>query len=138
MSDTELEVMKVLWEHGDGSVRMILEKLAEAGRKWAYTTVQTLLNRLQAKGFVHAEKSGRAYIFRVSVTRDQHIGEELDDLAARICEGSATPLMLTLVQNRSYSAAELQEFRELLDRLESRPTRTRKKAKKKKKKRSRG
>ena len=125
--------MKILWDHGDGSVREIQEKLDEVGREWAYTTVQTPLTRLQAKGFVRSEKSGRAYVFEASVSREQHIGEELEDLAERICEGSATPLMLTLVQNRSYSAAELREFRELLDRLESQKSAGRKKAKKKRK-----
>ncbi len=118
--------MKILWDHGEGSVREIQRKLDDVGREWAYTTVQTLLTRLQVKGFVRSEKSGRAYVFEASVSREQHIGEELNELAERVCEGSATPLMLTLVQNRKYSAAEIREFRELLDQLESRKSATRK------------
>ena len=118
ISDTELEVLKSLWEEGDGAVRDIQERLRLRERSWAYTTVQTLLHRLQVKGYVTSEKRGRAFIFTPVVSRDQLLNHQLNALAKRVCEGSSTPLMLTLVQGKRFSVEEIREFRELLDKLE--------------------
>ena len=77
ISDTELTVLKTLWRLGKGAVRDLLADLERQGFSWAYTTVQTLLNRLEQKGYVSSEKVGRAYEFRVVVTRD---GDEVATL----------------------------------------------------------
>ena len=118
VTDTELEVLKALWELGEGTVRDVLEELGPHGRDWAYTTAQTLLNRLQEKGCVESEKRGRAFVFRPAVTRDDLLEQSLDDLASRVCDGKAMPLLLNLVQSSSFSESELRRFRKLLDGLE--------------------
>ena len=121
LSETELEVLKALWDRGSGTVREINELLAERGRRWAYTTVLTLLARLEAKGYAASDKSGVAHVFRPRVTRDKLLVERLDTLAAELCEGTATPLVQALVQGRRFTAAEIARFRQLLDELEVRP-----------------
>lgn len=118
VTDTELEVLKALWELGEGTVRQVLDALGPEGREWAYTTAQTLLHRLQEKGFVARRKRGRAFVFRPVFTRDQLLGRSLDDLAARVCDGKAMPLLLNLVQSPKFSRAERTRFRKLLDELE--------------------
>lgn len=118
VTDTELEILKALWELGEGTVRDVLEKLGPAGRGWAYTTAQTLLNRLQEKGCVASSKRGRAFVFRPVFTRDELLGQSLDDLAARVCDGKSMPLLLNLVQSPRFSRRELQRFKKLLDELE--------------------
>ena len=60
VSEAELEVLKALWERGPGTVRELREALGPQGRGWAYTTVQTLLQRLEAKGCVHSARGGAA------------------------------------------------------------------------------
>ena len=62
-SDSELEVLKALWEIGPATVRDLHGPLQESGSSWAYTTVQTLLARLEQKGYVRCDKSGRAHVF---------------------------------------------------------------------------
>ena len=52
LSEAEREVLKVLWGHGPQSVRQIKDELEARGRTWAYTTVATLLQRLQSKQYV--------------------------------------------------------------------------------------
>ena len=52
LSEAEREVLKVLWDRGPASVRQIKDVLTERGRTWAYTTVATLLQRLQSKQYV--------------------------------------------------------------------------------------
>ena len=115
VTDTELDVLKALWALEAGTVREVLEEL---GNDWAYTTAQTLLGRLQEKGCVASEKRGRAFVFRPTVSRDELLGQSLDDLAARVCDGKSLPLMLNLVQSSKFSRKDLEQFRELLDELE--------------------
>jgi len=123
ISESELEVLKILWEHGPATVREVRRHLHEAGGSQAYTTVQTLLTRLAQKRYVESEPRGRAHVFRPTRTREEFLGEHLDDLARKVCEGTTLPLVLSLVQGRRFSAEELAGFRELLDELEQRPGR---------------
>ena len=58
LSDAELRVLKTLWEHGPGTVRQLSAVLDSRDRRWAYTTVLTLLQRLQAKGYVTSDTEG--------------------------------------------------------------------------------
>jgi predicted transcriptional regulator len=119
ISETELEVLKVLWEHGPGTVRTVNDRLRRQGRRWAYTTVLTLLQRLEAKGYVASDKSGVAHVFRPAVTRDRLLRQRLKDLANQLCEGTATPLVLALVEGQRFTAEEISQFRQLLDQLET-------------------
>lgn len=117
VSDTELEVLKVLWDLGHGTVRDLMERLEEQGRSWAYTTVQTLVMRLKQKGFVTTRKEGKAHLFTPAVSQPELLSLELEDLADRVCDGRATPLMLTLVREHAFSPEELSELRRMLDSL---------------------
>jgi predicted transcriptional regulator len=122
LSETELEVLKVLWEHGPGTVREVNEILSRQGRQWAYTTVLTLLSRLEQKGYVASDKTGLAHVFRGAVSRDALLSQRLTHLADELCEGTATPLVTALVEGRKFSAAEIEHFRRLLDELETQQT----------------
>ncbi len=118
VSDAELHLLKVLWERGPSTVRQLLDGLGKAKPRWAYTTAQTLLMRLVQKGYVTATKQGRTHLFEAAVAKDDLIGQELRDLAARVCEGDTAPLMLALVEQNTFSASEVRRLRELLDRIE--------------------
>jgi predicted transcriptional regulator len=120
ISDTEMEVLHVLWEQGPGTVRDIDAVLRRRGRRWAYTTILTLLHRLQTKGYVASDKSSIAYVFQATVTREKLLRRRLTDLAERFCEGMTAPLVLALMESRRFSAEEVEEFRRLLDELEAR------------------
>ncbi len=120
ISDTELVVLKALWAHAPCTVRELAAKLEGPGKDWAYTTVQTLLTRLEQKDYVIAERSGRAHVFTPAVSREEFLGEHLDDIADRVCEGAAVPLMLSLAHSHRFTDDEIAQFRQLLDSLESR------------------
>ncbi len=116
ISDTELEVLKVLWERPNGTVRDILSALKR--KRWAYTTVQTLLSRLEAKGFVVGERGGPAHVYRAVVSREQLLQDRLSDLSERLCEGTASPLLMALVEGVRFTPEEIGHLRQLLDDLE--------------------
>jgi predicted transcriptional regulator len=121
ISETELEVLKALWEAGSATVRELHERLSAGGRVRAYTTVLTFLMRLEAKGYVASDDSGVAHVFRPIVSREALLRRKLVSLADDLCDGTATPLMRALVQGRRFSAAEIDQFRRLLDELEHPP-----------------
>ena len=119
ISETELAVLKVLWDLEAATVREVQAVLHQQGRKWAYTTVQTLLNRLQSKGYTKSEKGGPAHVYRSVVTREELLRRRLGDLADEFCEGTASPLVLALVEGGRFTPDEIRQFRELLDQLAS-------------------
>lgn len=119
ISNTELEVLKQLWSDRSASVRQVHEQLEALGKTWAYNTAQTLLNRLCTKGFVKAERSGRVVEYTVVASREDLVRQELDGIAEKMCEGSSTPLVLSLFEGRKFSASEIREFKKLLADLES-------------------
>jgi predicted transcriptional regulator len=117
VSDTELEVLKVLWAAGPATVRDVAAALRRQRRRLAYNTVLTLLSRLRDKGYVAADRRETAHLFRAVVTRDELLGSTLAALADRVCDGTASPLVQALVRGRRFSAGEIAHFRRLLDDL---------------------
>jgi predicted transcriptional regulator len=117
VSDAELEVLKELWAAGPATVREVAAALRRRRRRLAYNTVLTLLSRLREKGYVAADRRDTAHVFRAVVTREELLGSSLSALADRICDGTASPLMLALVRGRRFSADEIAHFRRLLDDL---------------------
>ena len=109
-SQAELDILKAIWESGPTTVRELNARLRRGGRRWAYTTVLTLLQRLQAKGYVASDKTGLAHVFRAVVSRDRLLRQRLKDLANQLCEGTPAPLVLALVQNQHFSDDEIEQF----------------------------
>lgn len=116
ISTAELDVLKVLWDHGPSTVRDVLDHATD--KDWAYTTAQTLLARLVEKGFVERIKDGRAFTFRPLVGRNELLGAELDEIAVRICEGQSMPLLLNLVHSERLAPGDLKRLRDLIDELD--------------------
>ncbi len=116
----ELELMTALWELGQASVREIQERLPEKKRP-AYTTVQTIVYRLEEKGAVRrVKKIGNAHIFEASVTRQsthRRLINELLDLFG----GSARPLMAHLVETGKLSLEDVRELESDLLKQDGQP-----------------
>ena len=122
VSDAELEVLKVLWEHAPLTVRQIETLFRRRKNRWAYNTILTLLSRLRAKGHVAQERAatGAAFLFRAAVSRQDLVGQGLTALADRMCDGTASPLMQALVQGNRLSAQEIAVLRKMLDQMQER------------------
>jgi predicted transcriptional regulator len=127
ISDTEMEVLRLLWDHGPGTVRELMGELKQRRRRWAYTTVQTLLNRLRDKGYVARDESDLAHVFRAAVSRDRLLGWRLRELADQICGGASSALVMNLVQDADLPADELASLRRVLDEADGKPRRRRRK-----------
>ena len=109
----ELEIMRVLWDLEKASVREIQEKLPENKRP-AYTTVQTIVRRLEEKAAVRRlRKIGNALIFEPAVSRKVAHGRLISDLL-QMFGGSARPLMAHLAEMGKLSLEDVREVEALL------------------------
>lgn len=110
----ELEVMEALWDLDRASVRELLEALPE-GKQPAYTTVQTIVRRLEEKGAVRqVRKIGNAHIYEPAVTRKAAYRRLIDDFLD-LFGGSPAPLMAHLVESGRIELGDLQALEKLLD-----------------------
>lgn len=121
LSDAEMDVLKVLWDHGPANVRLVNAELAARGRCWAYTTVATLLQRLAAKGFTASDSTAVPHVYRAVVSRDEFLQRRLRDAADELCDGETAPLLLALVRGGRFTAQEVQRFRRMLDEAAPKP-----------------
>jgi len=109
----ELRIMEVLWEHGAAPVREILEHLPARGRP-AYTTVQTVLTRLEAKKAVRrAKKISNAHIYEAVVTRGATQRRLVDELLS-FFGGRTAPLMSHLIESGRLTLDDVEEARKAL------------------------
>ena len=116
----ELEVMDAVWALGSGSVREILEQLPEQKRP-AYTTVQTIIYRLEEKGAVRrVKKIGNAHIFEALVTRKAAHKRLIDELL-HVFGGSPRSLMAQLVETGQLTLHDLKELETTFATLGTKP-----------------
>ena len=114
----ELEVMEALWGLGSASVREIQERLPKAKRP-AYTTVQTIVYRLEEKGAVRrARKVGNAHVFEPVVTRKAAVRRLVDELLG-LFGGSPRTLMAQLVEAGRLTLEDLREAEGALEKIEA-------------------
>ena len=112
ISDSELEVMKVLWEADDALPVTEIRTALQARRGWEATTVKTLVGRLVAKGALAQEKRN-VYYYRPLIGREEYSGWAAQDLVDRLFKGSARGLVAALVRSDGLSAEDIDELREL-------------------------
>jgi BlaI family transcriptional regulator, penicillinase repressor len=118
-TNRELDVMSILWRAGSGTVAEVRLALGEA---LAYTSVLSVLQTLEEKGYVRHESEGRAYRYYPTVDSESAGGSALGRIRDAIFHGSAAMLFAQLVADRGLSREELERMRRLLaERLEEEP-----------------
>jgi BlaI family penicillinase repressor len=113
----ELAIMKVVWRLEHATVREVYETLRER-RPVAYTTVMTMMNTLEAKGYLKKTLDGRA--FRYSPARPQRrvMSALVQEFVDRVFDGASRPLLAHLVTESRLSKADREELRKLIDEAE--------------------
>ena len=115
--DSELDVLKVLWERQRATVREVLETLRAAGRQWSYATVATLLDRLETKGVVASDRDSLAFIYRPLVD-EQHVREKrLASLVDKLYKDEPGLLVLHLLKSHPLAPEQATEVRALLEAM---------------------
>jgi predicted transcriptional regulator len=117
VTETELAVLEVLWERGTATVRQVAEALYSDAAPSQVATVQKLLERLEGKEHVVRDRTIWPHVYRAVIDRDGLIELRLRTVAAQLCGGSMTPLLLHLLRASSLSAEERRELHAFLDEL---------------------
>ena len=117
LSKLELQIMEALWTRGQASIREIQETFPEKKRP-AYTTIQTMVYRLEAKKAVRrVKKVGNFHIFEAAVTRDIAQRKLIDDFLA-LFGGRTQPVMAHLIESGRLTLADVKEAEKMLRELE--------------------
>jgi predicted transcriptional regulator len=112
----ELEIMKVVWklsstgEIPGSTVRQVYEELLSQ-RRIAYTTVMTMMNILEQKGYLKKTQGERAFVYTPSKPAKNVIGDMVKEFIDRVFNGAAEPLLLHLMEEEKLTAKDLEEIR---------------------------
>jgi BlaI family penicillinase repressor len=116
LTSLELQIMEAMWNQGRISIREIQEAFPAADRP-AYTTIQTIVYRLEEKGVVRrVRKIGNAHIFEAVVSRQDARGRLIDDLLS-LFGGRTQPVMLHLVESGKLTLEDIHEAEKLIKGL---------------------
>jgi predicted transcriptional regulator len=114
LSPAETEILRFVWQLEPATVQGICDALPK-DRSIAYATVQTLLRRLEKKGYVRHEVQGKAHLFSAAVKREQVIKRTVGDFVERLFGGDPLPLMLHLADQSELKAEDLEELKKLIE-----------------------
>jgi len=109
----ELQIMNVVWDRGKATVHDVKNALSR--RKPAYSTILTMMRKLEVKGYLEHEVDGRTYVYRPLISQQAVRQGVLGDLVERLFEGSTSLLLTSLVEQNRISENELREIRKLIE-----------------------
>jgi predicted transcriptional regulator len=113
-TDSELAILRVIWERGPSTVRQVHEALADA-RVTGYTTTLKLMQIMAEKGLVTRDESARTHIYSTKLSQDQTQRQLVTDLLDRAFGGRSAALVMHALSAQPASDAELQEIRRLIE-----------------------
>ncbi len=117
LPESELDVLRILWDRGQGTVREVLQVAKEAGLPWSYATVATLLDRLEAKGMVASDRSELAFLYRPTIDAQEVRRKRVNHLVEKLYEGEPGLLVMHLLKTHSLDPEQAKQVRSLLDGL---------------------
>jgi BlaI family penicillinase repressor len=126
LTEAEWDIIQVVWENEPCAAPTVQEKLA-ARKKWTYSTVKTLMDRMVAKGLLTTDRIRNLMLYRAAIRRDEAQRGELLKTVKRAFGGAFTPMMQFMVENDALSQKELDELESLIRKKRRRETKEREK-----------
>ena len=120
LASAELAVMDLLWERKPLTARTIRETLYADASKAQHGTVQRLLQRLEAKGFVERDRTLPVHLFSPSLSREAYASGQLESLTGKLTGGSLAPLITHLIEEERITPEEIRRLRQILSDSENR------------------
>jgi predicted transcriptional regulator len=114
VTDAELAVLRVLWQHGKETARGITEVVYPNCSASDFATVHSMLKRLEAKKAVKRDRSTHPHGFSAAVTETDIAGHKLEEFADQLSDGSMAPFIMHLVQSQRLSKEEADTIRKML------------------------
>jgi len=118
LASLQLAIMRILWQKEEATVADVRDTLASEGRELAYTTVATMLAKMERKGQVAHRAEGKAFVFQPLLRQDQVSRSMVADLAQRLFGGDVPLMVSHLLDGCELSAAELTRLKALIRKKE--------------------
>ena len=115
ISDTEWQVMKVVWSKWPITANQVIDELAGKA-DWKPKTIKTLLGRLVAKKALGFEKENRTYSYFPAVMENECIKAESRSFLKRVYDGALGPMLVNFLEEEQLSGEEIDELKRILDR----------------------
>ncbi len=119
VTDTELSILNVLWDHGASEIRDIVFELYGEHTAALHATVKSLLERLSDKNLVSCDRSRFAHRFSAVLSREAFVGQQLQKLADSHFDGAVAPMVLALVEHTELTPRDRVAIRRIIDSLRS-------------------
>jgi len=116
-TESELEVLQILWQHGPSSVRTVNEKLNEK-REVGYTTTLKIMQIMTEKGLVTRDTDSRTHIYHSAVKEAETQTSLLENFIQKTYRGSAMKLVMQALGKEDATSEELAELKEIIEKLE--------------------
>jgi BlaI family transcriptional regulator, penicillinase repressor len=113
LGDLQLKIMKVFWQRGECAVSDVFSEISKE-RDLAYTTIATMLRKMEARGLITHRADGRTFIYRAAVDEQSVTSNMSEHLLDRLFEGSLSDLVCHLLQTRDVSRDELVKIEKLI------------------------
>ncbi|RQP12646.1 MAG: BlaI/MecI/CopY family transcriptional regulator [Parapedobacter sp.] len=117
LTESELEILRVLWQQGASTVRQVHDELAKA-KDVGYTTTLKLMQIMHEKGLVSRDTSSKTHVYRAEVDQQQTRQQMVSKLIDHMFAGSASHLVMQALGNHSASKDEIEAIKRYLDELE--------------------
>ena len=118
LTDAQREIMEIVWERGEVTVSQVRSALAER-RELARNTVQTMIVRLEDKGWLKHREEGRTFIYSANRPRTASLGAKVSQMVDRLFSGSPEDMVTALMEYRGLSKEEAQRIRAMIDETEA-------------------
>jgi BlaI family transcriptional regulator, penicillinase repressor len=115
ISETEWEIMRIVWAHHPITAAHIVAKLTAADPTWHPKTARTLLARLVEKRALDYEAQGRVYVYEPRVSEEECVAAASGSFVERVFGGSLKPMLVHFIEQRRLTRQDLDELRALLD-----------------------
>ena len=114
LSPSETEILRLVWQLDKATVQQVCDKLP-ARRKIAYATVQTLLRRLEKKGYIKHHNRGKAHVFFPAVKQEAVIKRSVRDFLERLFGGDPVPLLQYLARHGKINTEDVEKLKQLVN-----------------------
>ena len=111
ISESEMEIMRIIWTHGETITTAEIYKALPKDKKWAQSTVLTFLSRLCDKGILATTKKGVSNIFTVKVTQSQYLAYETKHFLDTVHGGSPKSFIAALLEDEQISHDEIEKLK---------------------------
>ena len=120
LTETETELMSILWKLGEGSVADVIAELPKS-RDLAYTSVSTILRILETKKVLKTRKEGRGHVYIPVLAKSEYEARTVRHVVDKVFDGTPVSLVRQLLQTNQLSAEELGELKRMIDQAEEKP-----------------